>query len=67
VAAGIRLGGDRVAVAAFDMTFSPPKSVSVLWAAADSAGREIIWAAHRAGVTAALGYIEREAAWSITG
>ena len=31
------------------------------------AGREIIWAAHRAGVTAALAYIEREAAWSRAG
>ena len=67
VAEGIRRGGDRVAVAAFDLTFSPPKSVSVLWAAADSEGREIIWAAHRAGVTAALAYLEREAAWSRSG
>jgi hypothetical protein len=30
----IRKGGERSAVAGFDLTFSPPKSWSVLWAAA---------------------------------
>ena len=54
-------------MAGFDLTCSPPKSVSVLWAAADRDGREAIWRAHREGVTAALGYIEREAAWSRVG
>ena len=63
----IRRGGERHAVAGFDLTFSPPKSVSVLWAAADAAGRETIWQAHREGVTAALAYLEREAAWSRAG
>jgi conjugative relaxase-like TrwC/TraI family protein len=63
----IRRGGERHAVAGFDLTFSPPKSVSVLWAAADAEGREAIWRAHREGVTAALGYLEREAAWSRAG
>jgi conjugative relaxase-like TrwC/TraI family protein len=65
--ATIRRGGERAAVAGFDLTFSPPKSVSVLWAAADRDGRETIWRAHREGVAAALGYIEREAAWSRMG
>ncbi len=65
--AAIRRGGERRSVAGFDLTFSPPKSVSVLWAAADTAGREAIWAAHHEGVEAALAYLEREAAWSRTG
>jgi len=65
--AAIRRGGERRSVAGFDLTFSPPKSVSVLWAAADAAGREAIWAAHHEGVEAALSYLEREAAWSRTG
>jgi hypothetical protein len=67
VEASIRRGGERAAVAGFDLTFSPPKSVSVLWAAADAEGREAIWGAQREAVTAALGYIEREAAWSRVG
>jgi conjugative relaxase-like TrwC/TraI family protein len=41
--------------------------VSVLLAAADRDGREIIWRAHREGVHAALAYLEREAAWSRSG
>jgi TrwC relaxase len=65
--ARIRRGGERAAVAGFDLTCSPPKSVSVLWAAADGGGREAIWRAHREGVAAALGYVEREAAWSRMG
>jgi hypothetical protein len=67
VEARIRRGGERAAVAGFDVTCSPPKSVSVLWTAADREGREAIWRAHREGVGAALGYIEREAAWSRVG
>ncbi|MEA4945833.1 MULTISPECIES: MobF family relaxase [Propionibacteriales] len=46
-------------VAGFDVTFSPPKSVSALWAVADpkvAAGIEI---AHRQAVHAALAYVER--------
>ncbi|MHB1447044.1 MAG: MobF family relaxase, partial [Acidimicrobiales bacterium] len=63
----LRRRGERRSVAGFDLTFSPPKSVSVLWAAADEAGRAAIWAAHHAGVEAALAYLEREAAWSRAG
>ncbi len=49
----IRKAGERNAVAGFDLTFSPPKSWSVLWAAApNEAARETIWAAHHEGVTA---------------
>jgi len=63
----LRRRGERRSVAGFDLTFSPPKSTSVLWAAADEAGRQAIWDAHHAGVEAALAYLEREAAWSRAG
>jgi len=64
----IRTSGDRSAAAGFDLTFSPPKSWSVLWAAApDEASRELIWAAHHEGVQAAISYLEREACFSRVG
>lgn len=64
----IRKAGERNAVAGFDLTFSAPKSWSVLWAAApDEAAREAIWAAHHEGVDAALAFLEREACFSRTG
>jgi hypothetical protein len=47
--AGIRRGGQRQAVAGFDLTYNLPKSVSVLWAAAPPEGRRAIWAAHYEG------------------
>jgi conjugative relaxase-like TrwC/TraI family protein len=62
-----RRGGQRRAVAGFDLTFSPPKSVSVLWAAAPAEGRQKIWDAHHEGVAAAMRFIEREASLSRTG
>ena len=65
--AAIHRGGQRQAVAGFDLTFSPPKSVSVLWAAAPAEGRQKIWAAHHEGVAAAMRFVEREAALSRTG
>ena len=65
--AAIHRGGHRQAVAGFDLTFSPPKSLSVLWAAAPPEGRHKIWAAHHEGVAAAMRFIEREAALSRTG
>lgn len=65
--ANIRRAGQRQAVAGFDLTFSPPKSVSVLWAAAPAEGREKVWAAHHEGVAAAMRFVEREAALSRTG
>ena len=63
----VRRGGHRRAVAGFDLTFSPPKSVSVLWAAAPSEGRQAIWDAHHEGVAAAMRFVAREAALSRTG
>ena len=65
--AAIRRGGHRQAVAGFDLTFSAPKSVSVLWAAAPPWGRQRIWDAHHEGIAAAMCFIEREAAFSRSG
>ena len=48
-------------VRAFDVTFSAPKSVSVLWGLGDDATRVEVLAAHDAAVAAAMGWIERHA------
>jgi conjugative relaxase-like TrwC/TraI family protein len=58
---GHPLGSDRVTVAAFDLTFSAPKSASVLFGlgGADTARR--IVAAHADAVAGALAYMEQHA------
>ena len=45
-------------VAAYDLTFSAPKSVSVLFAAGDERLARELTAAHDAAVGAAMGYLE---------
>lgn len=59
------------AVAYYDLTFSPVKSVSVYWAALQAAGRDTeaqaVVDAHHAGVRAAMEYVEREAAYVRSG
>jgi conjugative relaxase-like TrwC/TraI family protein len=55
------------AVAGFDMTFSPVKSVSTLWALADSGLAARIEKAHHAAVDDALRFIERSALFTRTG
>jgi len=57
-----RLRRVRRPVVGFDYVFSPPKSVSVLWAVADQATREQITAAHHAAVRDILTLIERDVA-----
>lgn len=54
--------GTRHAVAGFDLTFSVPKSVSVLWAVADAATQERIADAHHAAVADVIAFFEREVA-----
>jgi conjugative relaxase-like TrwC/TraI family protein len=49
-------------VAGFDLTFSVPKSVSVLWAVADAATQERIAEAHHAAVADVIDFFEREVA-----
>jgi conjugative relaxase-like TrwC/TraI family protein len=55
-----RVGG-RSKVAAFDLTFSAPKSVSVLFAIGEPALARALVEAHASAVDTALGYLEREA------
>ena len=61
----------RQAVGYFDVTFSMPKSVSILHAALEAGGREgeadEVWAAISDGVSAALEYLDREAGYSRAG
>lgn len=54
--------GVRQAAAGFDLTFSVPKSVSVLWGVADAATQERIAEAHHAAVADVLAFFEREVA-----
>ncbi|KRA31000.1 conjugal transfer protein [Nocardioides sp. Root614] len=59
--------GGRHAVAGFDLTFSVPKSVSVLWGVADAATQERIVNVHHAAVGDVLAYFEREVAATRSG
>ena len=54
-------GPTPVATAAFDLTYSAPKSVSVLWAMSDGPVALDIKQAHEAAVTQSLDYLERVA------
>jgi hypothetical protein len=67
---GVRADG-RKAVGYYDVTFSPVKSVSVLWAALLSEGCEaeaaLVVAAHRDAVAEAMAWAEREVAYTRVG
>jgi len=54
-------------VAGYDLTFSPVKSVSTLWAVADPVVAAVIEQAHQAAVEDALAFIERHALFTRTG
>jgi conjugative relaxase-like TrwC/TraI family protein len=54
-------------VAGYDLTFSPVKSVSTLWAVADPAMAAVIERAHLAAVQDALAFIEQHALFTRTG
>jgi conjugative relaxase-like TrwC/TraI family protein len=49
-------------VKAFDLTFSAPKSVSLLWALGSSPIADTVMAAHREAVAVALSFLEERAA-----
>lgn len=53
-------GKRRHAVAGYDLTFSIPKSASVLWGVADGGTQALIAEAHHAAVVDALDFLERE-------
>jgi conjugative relaxase-like TrwC/TraI family protein len=55
----VRGAGDKHR-AGWDLTFSAPKSVSVLWAAGDQDQRAALEAAHRAAVAEALAFVRDE-------
>ena len=54
-------------VAGYDLTFSPVKSVSTLWAVADPAVAAVIERAHQTAVKDALAFIEKHALFTRTG
>jgi DNA primase catalytic core len=51
---------DSQVVNGFDLTFRVPKSVSLVWAAADDQTRQAIWDVHGQAVGMALDWIERD-------
>jgi DNA primase catalytic core len=55
------------AVAGYDLTFSPVKSVSALWAVADQSTAAAIERAHRAAVGDALRFLEQHALFTRVG
>lgn len=54
-------------VVGFDLTFSPPKSVSVAWALADQGTKQVIYACHRQAVDYALTWAEQHVLRSRSG
>jgi conjugative relaxase-like TrwC/TraI family protein len=54
-------------VPGFDLTFSAPKSVSLLWGLGGADIATEVKAAHREAVQAALAYLQREACWTRRG
>ncbi|MGO1612475.1 MAG: MobF family relaxase [Brevibacterium aurantiacum] len=61
------LRGPAQSVAGFDLTFSPQKSVSVLWALSDTSVAKEIESAHKAAISSALEWVEREGIRTRTG
>lgn len=57
----------KQAVAGFDLTFSPVKSVSTLWALSDKQTAGIIAAAHHEAVADALSWVENNALFTRVG
>jgi conjugative relaxase-like TrwC/TraI family protein len=66
-ATGQMLRGRTVRVTGWDVTYSPPKSVSVLHAAGDPRVAAETLAGHRTAVRSALRYLESEACWTRRG
>jgi conjugative relaxase-like TrwC/TraI family protein len=60
----VRLGPGRLHSPGWDMIFSAPKSVSVLWALSSEAERLAIEHTHRSAVLTAAAYLEQRWAWT---
>lgn len=56
-----KLRGPAQSTAGFDLTFSPQKSVSTLWALTDPTTAKEIEAAHRTAVETSIKWVEKEA------
>ncbi len=66
-ATGELLPRRELRVPGFDITFSAPKSVSLLFGLGDAAVQSAVGDAHESAVRAAFGYLERQAAFSRRG
>ena len=53
----------RQSIVAYDVTFSAPKSVSLLWGVGDEQTRAAVLLAHQAAVDAVCGYLQVHAGW----
>jgi conjugative relaxase-like TrwC/TraI family protein len=62
-ALGRPFGSDSNAIAGYALSFSPPKSVSILWALADEDVSDAVRAGHDAAVEAALEFLQDHAAF----
>ena len=60
---GLMLASSRRTRPGFDLCFSAPKSVSLLFVFGDSEIRRAVVGAHESAVRAGLDYLEREACW----
>jgi conjugative relaxase-like TrwC/TraI family protein len=58
---------NRSTVTGYSLSFSPPKSVSLLWALGDEATTTVVREAHDAAVAAAVSFLEQHACFSRTG
>ncbi|WP_191094409.1 MobF family relaxase [Nocardia colli] len=54
--------GSRKAVAGFDLVFTPPKSISILWGLGDDELRQAIWRCHTEAVREVLAWAESQCA-----
>jgi conjugative relaxase-like TrwC/TraI family protein len=63
----VRLGPGGQRLSGWDMIFSAPKSVSVLWALSNEPERQAIEHAHRSAVRTAAEHLERTWAWARRG
>jgi len=63
----VQNAGDASRRPGWDLTFSAPKSVSVLWSQSEAASRRDIEQAHRQAVEAGISYMERHAAFTRRG
>ncbi len=64
---GMRAVGGKGPVPGFDLAFSAPKSVSLLWALGGYQAAIEVNEAHRHSVEAALTYLQRQACWTRRG